>query len=322
LNLDSPGLDRLKSGSVRLVAPLIYSGELLGWLSLGQMQGERSYSLDDRLLLSRLAAQAAPVVQVALLVQQQQAKAAERERIEHEMRLAAGIQQSLLPKELPAPPGWKVAVHYQPAREVGGDFYDFICFEDGRLGVFVGDVTGKGVPAALLMATTRSILRAIAQEDVPPGETLRQANNILVNDVPPAMFVTCFYAVFSPATGELRCANAGHNLPFLRREGLVYELHARGMPLGLLPGQVYEERGYQVSPEEAVVLYSDGLVEAHDPVGDMFGEERMQAALARPFQDGEELNAFLLSTLANFTQVGWEQEDDITIVTLYPAALQ
>jgi len=316
LHLDSPGLEQLKKGQVRMAAPLVYSGELVGWLSLGPQQGERVYSLDDRSLLSRLAVRAAPAVQVALLVRRQQEEALERERMEQELRLAERIQHSLLPRQLPRLPGWDVAVHYRPAREVGGDFYDFVTLEDGRLGIFVGDVTGKGIPAALLMATTRSILRVIAQSGVSPGETLRQANEILADETPPAMFVTCYYAVLDPAGGDLRVANAGHNLPYLRREGGAFELHARGMPLGLLPGQVYEERAYRVIPGEGIVLYSDGLVEAHNPLGEMFSDSRLQAALARPFAGGQELNDCLLSTLADFTGEGWEQEDDITLVTL------
>ncbi len=316
LHLDSPGLEQLKKGSVRMVAPLVYSGELVGWLSLGPLQGERIYSMDDRLLLSRLAARAGPAVQVALLVRRQQLEAVQRERMEQELHLAERIQHSLLPRQLPDLPGWDVAVHYRPAREVGGDFYEFVAFEDGRLGIIVGDVAGKGVPAALLMATTRSILRVIAQADLPPGETLRQANNILSEETPPAMFVTCYYAVLDPASGSLRVANAGHNLPYLRREGGAFELHARGMPLGLLPGQNYEESGYRVIPGEGLVFYSDGLVEAHDASGEMFSDTRLQAALARPFRDGQELNACLLSALADFTGEGWEQEDDITLVTL------
>src|SRR6185437_9133225 len=136
----------------------------------------------DRGLLNNLATQAAPAVRVAQLVHQQQIEARERERIEQELRVARHIQQTLLPKELPSLPGWEVSAYYQPARAVGGDFYDFLPLADGKLGLVVGDVTDKGVPAALLMATTRSILRAAGQSLTSPGEVLERVNDLLCPD--------------------------------------------------------------------------------------------------------------------------------------------
>src|SRR5690242_7287114 len=132
------------------------------------------------------------------------------------MRIARLIQQTLLPKELPALPGWNVAAYYQPARAVGGDFYDFLALGDGQLGMVIGDVTDKGVPAALVMATTRSILRTAAQGETSPGHVLQQANNLLCPDIPPKMFVTCLYAILDPEPGRIRYANAGHDLPYQR----------------------------------------------------------------------------------------------------------
>src|SRR5215212_7221404 len=137
-----------------------------------------------------------------------------RERIEQELRIARLIQQSLLPKTLPELPGYEVAAYYQPAREVGGDFYDFFELDDGRLGFVVGDATGKGVPAALVMASARSMLRAVAQNAESPGDVLRRVNDTLVTDIPPNMFVTCFYAILDPNSGSLTYANAGHDLPY------------------------------------------------------------------------------------------------------------
>ncbi len=139
-------------------------------------------------------------MRVAQLVRQQQQEAQERERIEQELRVARLIQQTLLPKTLPELPGYDVAAYYQPAREVGGDFYDFVDLEDGRLGLVVGDVTDKGVPAALVMATTRTLLRAAAQRLDSPGEVLKRVNDVLVQEIPPNMFVTCL--VRDPRPGE------------------------------------------------------------------------------------------------------------------------
>src|SRR5919107_5654614 len=166
----------------------------------------------------------------------------ERERVEQELRVARRIQQASLPKEVPKLEGWQITPYYQPAREVGGDFYDFFDLEEGRLGVVVGDATGKGMPAALMMASTRSTLRAVAQASESPGDALRRVNDPLATDIPSNMFVTCFYAILDPKSGTLSYANAGHDLPYLHRNGEAEELRARGMPLGLMPGMSYEEK--------------------------------------------------------------------------------
>jgi len=156
-----------------------------------------------------------------------------RERVEQDLRVARNIQQASLPKEIPKLEGWQITPLYRPAREVGGDFYDFFELEDGRLGLVIGDATGKGVPAALVMASARSMLHAVAQaSDYSPGEVLRMTNDPLVTDIPANMFVTCFYAVLDPESGLLSYANAGHDLPYVRRGGDCEELRARGCPLG------------------------------------------------------------------------------------------
>src|SRR5215218_8901502 len=244
------------------------------------------------------------------------AEVQERERIEQELRVARQIQQSLLPEAPPELDGWQFATYYKPAREVGGDFYDFLEFEDGRLGLVVGDATGKGMPAALVMATTRGMRRAVAQTLDSPGEVLARVNDALYPDVPPAMFVTCFYAILDPAAGRLRYANAGHDLPYvLHHGGGMHELRATGMPLGLMPEMSYEEKEAVLGEGDSVLFYSDGLVEAHDPSYEMFGFPRLEALIA---EHGNErsLVDFLLEALYTFTGEDWEQEDDITLLTL------
>jgi predicted ester cyclase len=241
----------------------------------------------------------------------------ERERVEQELRVARSIQQASLPKDVPEVEGWEISPQYRPAREVGGDFYDFLELPNGRLGLVVGDATGKGVPAALVMASARSMLRALAQAlgSSSPGEVLGRVNDSLVTDIPPNMFVTCFYAILDPESGHLVYANAGHDMPYHRRDGDAEELRARGMPLGLMPGMSYEEKETVLDAGEAVFFYSDGLVEAHDPKGEMFGFPRLRMLVA---EHGEErsLGEFLLEQLYSFVGDGWEQEDDITLLTL------
>jgi serine phosphatase RsbU (regulator of sigma subunit) len=316
LDMDSPALRAMKRAGVRVVVPLISQGELVGLLNLGPRLSHQEYSADDRKLLSDLSTQAAPAIRVAQLVRQRQAEARERGRIEQELRVARLIQQTLLPKALPELPGWQVEAHYQPAREVGGDFYDFLTLPGGRLGVVVGDVTGEGVPAALVMATTRSVMRGAAQRSNSPGRVLQRANELLRPDVPSNMFVTCLYAILDPDNGYLRYANAGHNLPYLRHGDSVVELRATGMPLGLMTGTNYEEKEARLQPGDSVLFYSDGLIEAHNPRREMFGFSRLRELLAENTVGGAALIGFLLAKLARFTGDNKEQEDDITLVTL------
>jgi serine phosphatase RsbU (regulator of sigma subunit) len=251
----------------------------------------------------------------------QQEEAQERERIEQELRVARLIQQTLLPKSVPGLPGYDVAAYYRPAREVGGDFYDFLELEDGRLGLVVGDATGHGVPAALMMANTQSVLRAVAQRGgSEPGRILAEVNEVLLAYIPPSMFVTCFYAILDLKSGTLRYANAGHDLPYLWHGCDCEELRARGMPLGLMPGMGYEEKEMVLDTGEGVLFYSDGLVEAHNPEGEMFGFPRLRALVAQHGEEERVLRDFLMKELHSFTGEEWEQEDDITLVTLQRSA--
>jgi serine phosphatase RsbU (regulator of sigma subunit)/predicted ester cyclase len=239
-----------------------------------------------------------------------------RERVEQELEVARSIQQASLPKEVPTLEGWQISPYYQPAREVGGDFYDFHLLSDDRLGLVVGDATGKGVPAALVMSTTCGMLRLAAQSSSSPGEMLRGVNEVLFPNIPSNMFVTCFYAILDPKSGSLSYANAGHDLPYVRRRGGdPEELRARGMPLGLMPEMGYEEKETILDAGEAALFYSDGLVEAHDPEGEMFGVPRLQALVAQHGGKGS-LENFLLEELYSFAGGDWEQEDDITLLTL------
>jgi serine phosphatase RsbU (regulator of sigma subunit) len=248
-------------------------------------------------------------------VRQQEAEARNRERIEQELKIAQIIQQQFLPRSLPDLPGWHVAAFYRPARTVGGDFYDFISLPDGRVMFVVGDVTDKGIPAALVMASTHALLRAAAPRLISPGPVLQQVNDLLCADIPAHMFVTCMAIVLDPASGAIEFANAGHDVPYVRTEAGVAELRARGMPLGLMPGMEYEEQKFQFQPGDCALLHSDGLAEAHAPDREMFGFPRV-ASLVGKGPAGEALIDLCLTELGQFTGPDHEQEDDITLVTL------
>ena len=274
--------------------------------------------------LANLVSQVATAIRMRREIQareerlKQQAHA--RERIEQELHVARRIQQASLPEAVPALEGWEIYPSYLPAREVGGDFFDFLELEDGRLGLVVGDATGKGVPAALVMSTTCGMIRAVTQaSDYSPGEVLQRVNEALATRIPANMFVTCFYGVLDPGTGSFAYANAGHDLPYVRRGGHAEELMARGMPLGLMPGMSYEEKEIILGEGDRALFYSDGLVEAHNPEGAMFGFPRLQSLVAEHAQ-GEPLVDFLMEELYSFTGKRWEQEDDITLVTLHRVA--
>lgn len=317
LQLDSPTIAQLRAEGARLVVPLLSQGDLVGLLTLGARRSEQEYASDDRTLLASLATQAAPALRVAQLIREQRAEARERERIAQELRVARIIQQTLLPREVPTIAGWTITPYYAPAREVGGDFYDFIPLANGTLGLLVADVTDKGVPAGLVMATTRSVLRATATRLESPGQVLARVNDMIHPDIPANMFVTCFYAVLNPISGELRFANAGHDLPYMRtHNGSLSELRARGMPLGLMPGMVYEEGEAQMAVGDHLLLYSDGVVEAHNPQRAMFSFERLAQLVAQAAQGGQALIDTILTELRGFTGAGWVQEDDITMVAI------
>lgn len=255
------------------------------------------------------------LTQAYLELQQAQSALIEKEIIERELEIARVIQESILPKQIPAPPGWQITAHWQPARSVSGDYYDFLPYPDGRLGLLIADVTGKGVSAALVMAVTCSVLRAVVGSEISPGAVLERVNNLLCPYMPRGMFVTCLYGLLDPTSGVLRFANAGHNLPLKIAQGVVHEVRATGMPLGLLPGMTYEENETLLQPGNGLLLYTDGIVEAHNPNREMFGIPRLQAYLAEiPFNP--EVVNYLLARLAEFTGSDWEQEDDVTFVVL------
>ncbi len=349
LRLTSPLLDDLQQQANELVLPLASQGELIGLLVLGpRIANERYrrlarvilgavlffslikwllllvlgprmdddiYTPQDRAMLSALAPQVAPALRVAQMVQEQQRQVRERERIEQELRTAQAIQQAFLPRDIPALAGWQLVPYYQPAREVGGDFYDVIALDNGQLGLIIGDVTGKGVPAALVMATVLTMLRSTARTFDSPAQILELVNEQLAAEIPAGVFVTCFYVLLDPSSGRLRYANAGHEAPYRQQNEAASELWATGMPLGMLPGSRYEEFEAVLAPGESLLFYSDGLVEAHNPSGEMFGFPRLQALLSKPARETALID-LVLTHLHGFTGDKWEQEDDVTLLTL------
>ena len=293
-------------------------GELMGVAPTGRELTNRAIVV-HRIVEGKIAEEwSMGTIGATLRKQRLEQEIRERERVEQELRVARTIQQASLPKEVPELEGWQISPFYRPAREVGGDFYDFHLLSEGWLGLVVGDATGKGVPAALVMSTTCGMLQLAAQalDSSSPSEVLARVNETLLARIPLNMFVTCFYCILDPESASLSYANAGHDLPYLRRVGGdAEELRARGMPLGLMPGMSYEQKEIVLGAGEAALFYSDGLVEAHDQRGEMFGFPRLRALVAEHGED-RSLEDFLMEELYSFVGEGWEQEDDITLLTL------
>ena len=320
LDIDTPLVTTMRAAGVQLAVPIVAHGEVVGILSVGPRRDGHAYDRDDRGLLSRLTDQAAPALRLAQLVRGQEAQVRERERITQELRVARLIQQQFLPAGVPDIPGWRIGAYYRPAREVGGDFYDFLDLSDGRVAIVIGDVTDKGVPAALVMATTRGLLREIAHQVNEPAEVLRRVNERLVEDIPPNMFVTCQFAAFEPATGLLTIANAGHNLPYIHNGCGVRDVRVTGMPLGLMAGSQYDQHQIVVTAGSCMLFHSDGLAEARNTEGQLFGFPRVRDLVGR-YKRGDTLIDGLLADLTGFAADPVSLEDDVTLVTLEREAL-
>lgn len=303
-----------------LCAPLKTEKRVLGAIILIGDE-TKVFSAGDLKLVSTIAMQTAPAIEIAHLHQMELEKAF----IERDLQTAYQVQAGLLPHTMPVLDGWRLAAYWKPAREVGGDFYEFIRLPDGRLGIAIADVSDKGVPAALVMANTHSVLRAITasyseDEQITPGTLLSRVNSVLCDDTPMNMFITCLLVFLDLESGHVWYANAGHNLPYHRTAEGIFELYATGVPLAIFPGVVYDEHETQLMPGESLLMYSDGLVEAHDKSGDLFGTPRLYQTLSTQASidslKGNDLIQYLLSRLGDFTGPDWEQEDDVTMVVI------
>ena len=238
--------------------------------------------------------------------------------LENELNVASKIQQSILPTQFPRGGDFSVFASMEPAREVGGDFYDVIHLGDGRIGVAIADVSDKGVPAALFMMSSRTLLKGAAIGNYEPGEVLKEVNDLLCEGNDAMMFVTVLYAVYDPNTGILTYANGGHPTPYVRRaDGSVISLaFTGGVALGVLEGQEYSQGSFQVQPGDVVFFYSDGVSEAMNEKGEEFGVDLMSAVLANtPSQDPQDINNAMFAGVRAFAG-DTPQSDDITCLTL------
>jgi sigma-B regulation protein RsbU (phosphoserine phosphatase) len=241
------------------------------------------------------------------------------EEVDHELKIVAGIQRGLLPTHAPVIPGVGVATYYQTSARAGGDYYDFFPLPDGRWGILIADVSGHGTPAAVIMAITHSLAHTFAGPHDRAGRLLEYLNDRLQGRYTrDSSFVTAFHAVYDPATRRLTYASAGHNPPRLKRcdDGSLASLdQVAGLPLGILGGEQYEESAMTLVRGDQLILYTDGITEAHDAVGKMFGVERLDRVLENCAVGADDLLRSVLDEVAAFTG-GRPAHDDRTLLVL------
>jgi sigma-B regulation protein RsbU (phosphoserine phosphatase) len=261
-----------------LCVPLIIKESTLGAIYVDNRLHAGIFSEADLDLLTAIASSAAIAIENARLYQ----VAVEQGRLERELQVARGVQASLLPRETPRLPGWDIAARWQPARQVAGDYYDFIPSEDGtQLGLVIGDVTDKGTPAALFMALTRSTVRASVARGRSPAETIAHANRLITADSTNGMFVTLFYGCLDVNSGDLTYVNGGHNPPLLYRaaQDQLTALERTGMALGVDEEVPYDQRHVILAAGDTLFLYTDGVTDAIDADEQTFGYQRLLQTL-------------------------------------------
>ena len=300
-----------------LLLPLSTGGELHGALSLGPKRSEEPYSRRGIRFLESVAGQTALALQVSRLTATVEAEAAQRARLKSEMEIARQVQQRLFPKCAPDIAGLELCGHCRPAETIGGDYYDFLTTPAGELGLAIGDVAGKGVPAALLMAGLQASLRGLTLAGVSDLSDLMAKLNELVYDATPAnRFATFFYGLYEPATRRLRYSAAGHNPALLCRasNGEIQWLNARGVGLGLRRNSVYEQAEVTLEPGDRLVLYTDGVTEARDAAGEEFGAERLaETVRGTAAVDASALLDQIIGVTSRFAGSA-PQFDDITVI--------
>jgi serine phosphatase RsbU (regulator of sigma subunit) len=299
-----------------LIVPLIYEEKLTGIISLGRKKSGKFYGQEDINLLNILANHGAVAIENALMLEE----VIEKERMEEELNIARDLQVSMLPLECPQIKGYEIAAFSESAREVGGDFYDFIEISDDKLGIVIGDVTGKSVSGALVMSASRSIFRMLGEEKLTVSESMIRANRRTKKDIKTGMFVALLYVVLDSNEKKLSLCSAGQTQPIYRsavsNETTLVETEGDTFPLGILDEANYEETELRLKPGDIAVLYTDGIVEAMNAQEEMFGFDRLIEAI----KESKTLTAQSLldeikGQVSEFT-AGAPQHDDITIIVL------
>ncbi len=296
-----------------LSVPLVCKGELIGVLNLFNKKEDQGFTSDDQRMLTIIGSQSAQVIENARLYEQEKHLL----EIEKDLEMAHVIQQRLLPKGSPDIRGFDIAGASHPAKDVGGDYFDFIQLDRDRWFITLGDVSGKGVSASLLMSHLQATIWNQAMSNDSVVAAISKANNVLHRNTPSNKFVTLFGGILDSSTGAYDYVNAGHNFPFhLKIDGTMEALREGGLVLGMMPDMVYEAGSTTIAPGEMVVIYSDGVTEAEDPQEEMFGDGRLQELLSSSRdKSAEELVSTIYQNVKAF-EANTEQDDDITVVVV------
>lgn len=296
-----------------LSVPLLCKGNLIGVVNLFNKKNDDGFTTDDQRLLSIIASQSAQVIENARLYEEEK----QLHEYEQDLEMARGIQNNLLPKESPRIPGFDVAGKSYAAREVGGDYFDFIDLGDSRWSIAVGDVSGKGVPASLLMSNLQATLRNQALNNVSLVDCISKTNRFLFLNTEANQFATLFSGILDARDRTFSYVNAGHNYPLLlTNSGEMLELQTGGMILGLLPDRPYQEESRKFQPGELLVIYSDGVTEAENELEEQFGENRLQEIIRQHQRlPADQLLNKIYNEVIKFSGPT-RQNDDITLVII------
>ena len=306
---------KVQSGQIRSVlsVPLKVKDKMIGVINLINKKGGDTFTHENERLVGIIASQSAQVLENARLYEEEK----KLQRMKRELQMARDIQQSLLPKENPRLPGMEIAGLSHPAREVGGDYYDFVRLDEHHLALVIADVSGKGVPASLLMSNIQATLRVQAAASASVKDCIAEANNLLHKSTTPEKYATLFYGILDTREKTFTSTNAGHNAPMLiSRDGTCRRLETGGIVLGMLPDMPYQEERSELQPGDLLLMFSDGITEAMNEREEEFEDERLAEVLA----DSRDLSAELLlekilAQVSSFTG-GVPQQDDMTLVAI------
>ncbi len=296
-----------------LSVPMMLKGKMIGLVTVFNKHSDSGFSIGEQRLLSIIAAQSAHLIENARLYEEEQAFF----RLQDEMRLSYDIQVNLLPKSFPKVEGYQIAGKSIPAKDVGGDYFDFIPVSDGRVAFCLGDISGKGIPAALLMSNLQATLRGQTLMNIPIKDCIYFTNNLLYNNTDMNKYATLFYAVLDSAENKIFYCNAGHNEPILMDNNKnVKRIKEGGIVVGVMPDYPYIEKSVEFQQGEMFVLYSDGITEAMTKAEEEFGEERLIELIKNNMNaSAEELIEIILKVVNDFAG-DVPQMDDMTIVVL------
>ena len=296
-----------------IIIPLAHRGDLNGILCLGNKLTRTSFSAEDATLLSVLSDQIAIALENIDLYREK----LEKQHIEKEISVAREIQKMLLPYQIPQSKKFEISAMNIPSKEVGGDYYDFIQIDKNRLGIAIGDISGKGIPGAMLMSNLQATLRASAWQIHQPAEVIKKINNQIAKTTSAEKFATFFYGILDSKKMNFMFSNAGHNYPILKkRNGQYSYLTDGGLVIGVLPDFEYDQTKIDLSPGDTLVFYTDGITEALNPEIEEFGEQQLVDIIVNyPYRTAEELRNHIYEEMISFTE-GESQYDDLTLIVL------